>query len=196
MRTLSPNLRICFYLRVLGDFYDEKKILAELSEMKKLAKKGKIDLYTTEGAISICSENTELLGRDFWDEINQIARGLIYQFDKLVAGQNVEEFLPLQTFYLRLYPLNDDILYELESKTKLRPLNVKQKVPRRDFIREFVLMYLRLTKVLAELGSRSFSDEETQWAKSLPAFIAELVDESDLAQIEKAARSPLNELIQ
>lgn len=191
----GAELRVRFYLSAEGEFHPGREVIQKIPRFKELAAKGEIDLYTTDGALSIVYGGDELLGVDCWDEINQFCRGLVYGLQSLTRGDAVEEFMPMQSLSLRLRPVGvGTLLYELESKTARRPLHLRRTLPRNAFIREIILAYLRLMKVLATLGSRSFSDEEEDWAREIPRFVAHLVDPEDLLRIRRTAKGTLDDL--
>jgi hypothetical protein len=179
----KDDLKICFLLKVGTRFYSEQEIAVHIQELKRAVAKGTIDLYTTDGAVSIKYNDEELLGVEFWDEICLAVNSIVRQFDLLLQGQVIAEFLPLQTFWLRLTPQGERVIYELESKTSLRPLHVKRSMPLTPFVREFELMFWRMAKILANLGSQSFSETLNDWQSSLPLSVLNVVGDEAVKQI-------------
>jgi hypothetical protein len=155
----NENLKICFLIKLGDRFYNESEIAENLAILKNAASCGDIDLDTTDGAISLRYNDEELLGIDFWDEINLIAGSISGQLPHLLQGQIVTEFFPLNSLWLSLTPKGERVLYELRSNKNLLPVNIKRSLSTKHFIHEFQLMFLRMAKLLAELGS--FSAEET-----------------------------------
>jgi hypothetical protein len=188
----GDNLRICFLLKVGEHFYSEREVATHLLKLKQTVADGTIDLDTTEGAVSIRYNEEELLGVEFWDEICLAVDFIVGQFELLLQGQAIAEFLPLQTFWLRLEPQGKRVIYELESKTTLRPFHLKRSIPLIPFVREFELMFWRMTKILASLGSRSFSETLSEWRSALPLSVLNV---AGTKEIERIVEDPLEEVL-
>jgi hypothetical protein len=165
------NLRICFFLKVGERFYSEQEAVTHLSELRQAVAEGAIDLDTTDGALSIRYNGEELLGTDLWDEICLAVNSIVAQFEFLLQGQAIAEFLPLQTLWLRLTPQGKRVIFELESKTTLRPLHLKRSLPLAPFVREFELTYWRMARILATLGSQLFSQTLKEWHSLIPPSV-------------------------
>ena len=178
------NLKVCFLIKIDGHFYNEWEIAEDLAVLKRAAAQGKIDLDTTDGAISIRYNNDELLGTDFWDEINLIAGSIASNLSKLTQGQPVIEFFPLNSLWLHLTPKRERVVYELKSSDNLSLLrDMKRSLPKVHFIREFELMFWRMVKLLADLGSYSAQETLRVWPSFLHPSLANIVDTTSVQRI-------------
>jgi hypothetical protein len=186
------NLRICFLLKVGERFYSEQETVTHLGELRQAVAKRIIDLDTTDGAISIQYNDEELLGTDFWDEICLTANSIVSQFELLLQGQAIADFLPLQTLWLRLTPQGKRVIFELESKTTLRPLHLKRSLPLAPFVREFELMYWRMARILATLGSQLFSQTLKEWHSLIPPSV---LNAAGSEAIKEIVEGPLGEVL-
>jgi hypothetical protein len=171
----SNSLYMCFWLKVEHEFYSEQAIGVNLGELKEAVIGGKIDLHTTEGALSIRYKNEELLGLAFWDEINLALSSIVGQLPSLLDGQTVSEFLPLQSNWIRLTRDQDLVLYELEPCNELRKFQKKRLIPLNLFVCEIEYAFWRMTRILAVLGSRSSNDALSQWRTIIPLSIQSII---------------------
>ena len=158
---------MCFFLKVGEKFYAESIISHKLNELVSLAENGQIDLSATEGAVSIKFHGEEILGIDFWDEICFIFDHLISTIDTFLQGDPIEDFLPMQSAWLRLSPAGNSLKYELLSEVSTRPVHIKRAIPKSVFLPELYFLYARIIRILAMLGSRSYSELENQWRTML-----------------------------
>lgn len=177
-------LEMSFLLKVEDNFYSEKEVAAQIDDFKELAR-SKIDLETTEGAWSIRYYGEELLGTAYWDEITLAIDGIAGNFLTL-QNQTISEFLPLQSIWIRLTPLGETLLYKLESVHISRTLSIKKGLPAKLFYQKFFAMYMRMVKIMANLGSSSYFVTQEEWARSVPNGIKTLgIEPDEILQIAK-----------
>ncbi|WP_156123174.1 hypothetical protein [Deinococcus radiopugnans] len=173
-------------LKVDQNFLSSKEVINNIDKYKKMVRRGGIDLYTTEGALSIICDGDELLGVEFWDEINIVLDSIISQIPSYVQGKAISEFMPLQSFWIHIKPLGSDCLWELNSATKLKPFLLKRSLPSKQLFQSLTLAYILMAKILAELGSESFSSTIQLWSIELPEEIKLAV--SDVTELIKVVR--------
>lgn len=177
---MQADLKMLFFLKVKDNFFTEYEVISRIDEFKDMVREGLIDLHTTEGAWSINYNGEELLGLEFWDEICLVIDFLIRKLDLLRQGKTIAEFLPLQTFWLRLTIEAQMIKFELESKTTLRPIHIVRHIPSKVFVQEFVLQYLKMINILALLGSKSFKETQDEWMLNVPPYLKTMVGDMEL----------------
>lgn len=186
------GLKICFLLKVGDTFYSEQQIAEHLQELSRYSRDGFIDLYTTEGALSIIYNGEELLGVEFWDEINMVVGSIASRLDHLLDGRMVEEFLPLQTFWIRLIPEGSNMYYELTSATSLRPFHLKRRLPLIPTIHQMELVFWRMMRVMAFLGSVSSSNTLRSWQNHTNTVV---LSDVDINEIKAIIEKPLTEVL-
>lgn len=189
--SFGNDLKIRLYLKVGDTFYSESDIAENMQLMRDFARQKKINRETTDGAVSILYNGKELLGLDFWDEINWAMHSLASNLATFSQGKTIAEFLSMQSCWIKLTPKGDYLIYELE-RTPLKPINLRAKLPLKLFITEFFLMYFRMVRVLAMLGSNSSINMEQNWKKLIDARIAEIVD---VDSIESVMSRPLEQVL-
>jgi hypothetical protein len=146
---------MCFYLRVGHEFWGEAMIAKRLFKIPKLVRSGKrmrsgkIDLLTTEGAVSIRYDDEELLGIEFWDIITNVHPIP----NELLAGRPQHISLPDQGLGITLTPQGDELRYHAKSFTPKRVWEIDRVLPLGLFVQEWTVMYFRFSRLLASLGS-------------------------------------------
>ena len=189
----KADLKICFLLKVEDNFYTEFEIWQKLANLRKLAEAGKVDFYTTDGALSIQYLDEELLGIGLWNEMVPTIENILALFNNLISGETISEFLQLQSCWIRLTRKGKtQLLYELESTTSRRSISLKRLLPFEEFIREFFLMYYRTVRILSALGSESFTKVEIEWQEHLSPKVITIVGMENLTRL---MTSPLNEIL-
>ncbi len=186
------SLKMHFFLKVEDNFFSESEIYQELQNLKVLASKGKIDLHTTDGAVSIQYYDQELLGIDLWDEINLVIDFLFHQMDKFFEIETISNFMPMQSCWIKLTMQGDFVLYELESKVEHRPINLKVSLPLNEFLEAFTTLYIKMIRILAELGSSSFSETSEELVAMLHPKLIEKIGRN---RIEGLVNTPLASLL-
>ena len=169
---MQEILEMSFLLKVEDNFYSEKEVAARIDDFKKLVR-SKIDLETTEGAWSIRYYGEELLGTVYWDEIT-LAIDCIAGSLLTTQNHTISEFLSLQSIWIRLTPLGSTLLYQLESANVSRTFSIKKGLPTKLFYQKFFAMYMRMVKIMANLGSSSYLITQEEWANAVPNGIKTL----------------------
>jgi hypothetical protein len=181
---------MCFLLKLGDEFLSEQEIALRIPELQL---NRKIDLHTTEGAVSIVYNGHELLGVELWDEINFAIGGLFSQLNDFRQGKTIQEFFPLQSLWVRLIPRGDYLVYELKSTTPRRPLHIRESIPAWLFMREFSLLNIRMLRILAALGNTPSAATVTKWKDSGTTKFA--LDYLEFETIRNAFEQPLPTLL-
>lgn len=189
---LYKPLQMAFLLKVQDSFLSEAEAAQQLDSLRAQVKSGQVDLETTDGAWSIRYYEEELLGEEFWDEINIAIDQVMWQLSSLHKGNSIEIFLPLQSLLVSLTPQGENLLFQVSSQTLRRAHSLTKSLPQQLFLQEFFAMYIRMVKLLAALGSRSFQRTLNEWRSQLPNFVSELVTEE--RSLQNMLQTPLSAL--
>jgi hypothetical protein len=144
-----------FLIKVDDEFLPESEIMSNLSFLEDAVRLDKIDLSTTDGAVSIIFQGEELLGVDFWDEINIPVGFMTGALPQLLKGKPIERYFPVLAYWIKLIPQNSKVLYKVEVERQQRITHIVRVLPLLEFAQEFELLFWRMMRILARLGARS-----------------------------------------
>ena len=173
---------MCFFLRIGYEFWGEGMIAKRLPRIHKLARAGKIDLLTTEGAVSIKYDGEELLGIEFWDiitNVNPIPNDLL-------AGKPRNIILPYQTYGITLTPQGNGLRYHAKSSTPKRVWTINCSLPLDLFVQEWTVMYFRFSRLLASLGDISAKRVIEEWEDYMSPQWRTLIGDDRLRYLSQA----------
>lgn len=185
----SP-LTICLQVKAGDDFYPEAEVADRLTEILKHYKNNAEHL---DGSISIIYCGNDLLGVEFWEELDQV----FLSVEDLLQNEEATTYLPLSGCWLTLSPQGEGLIYTLRSnKRRAVPVSIRQWIPKEPFIREWILMQCRVTKILAALGDESASLYLPQYEAEYPPEVIAIVGkerlraiaEGDLEQVLSSGR--------
>lgn len=181
MAITQPSVQMCFFLRVDHEFWSEALIASQLSKISKLVKDRKIDILTTEGAVSIKYNDEELLGIEFWDVITEIHP----RPNWLLAGERQDIYLAYQTFGIALIPQGEKLRYIAKSATPNRLWHIERSLPLDLFVKEWTTMYFRFNRLLAFLGSMRAQRVVEEWDIYMSPQWKSLIGENTLKHLSQ-----------
>ena len=152
------NLKISFLLHANQKLFDELEIAKDLPNFKRLRQSKKYKFDRMNGAISILFNGSELLGKNYREEIYDVD----IDTPALLDGKSCEEYLPISGHYLYLCPKGDQVEYEIKS-VQAKKISIRCSLPLMPFVQKWSYMKYRLMRLAAFLhdNESKLADWET-----------------------------------
>ena len=189
------ELKISFILELEDLFCPEKDLVSWLPDLEKLTKDFR-DMVVLTGGVSIKHYGQELLGADYWKELNY----LVLVGPAFLRGKSISQFFTSistrRGLELRMTPADDLVYLDIDLKDGGK---LKRRVNLNKFFQEWELMIYRIIRLRMFLNDKNTEDYFERWrnAPRVTQRFLDIVDEDLIeytltADIAKVFQDPLN----